>query len=49
MVSGNALHDVAFPLCYLFAVLEVLLLADLQQPPLLDLVGQRFEAELGTS
>ncbi len=34
---------------YLFAVLEVLLPADLQQTLLLDGIGQRLEAELGAS
>jgi len=34
---------------YLFGVLEVLLLTDIQKALFLDLIGQRFEAKLGTS
>lgn len=34
---------------HLCGVLEVLLPADLQQTLLLDVIGQRFEAELGAS
>lgn len=34
---------------YIFAVLEVLLPTDLQQTLLLNVIGQRFKAELGAS
>ncbi len=39
----------SFFLFYLFGVLEVLLLADVEQSLFLDLIGERFEAKLGTS
>ena len=34
---------------YLCGVFKVLLLTDVQQPLLLDLIGERFKTELGTS
>lgn len=51
LIQGNETviqsSQTRFP--HLLAVLEVLLLTDLQQTFFLDLIVQRFEAKLGTS
>lgn len=47
IVSTIQSSQTRFP--HLLAVLEVLLLTDLQQTFFLDLIVQRFEAKLGTS
>lgn len=47
LTGSNYSNTVIFFLFYLFGVLKLLLLTDLQKALFLDLIGQRFEAKLG--